>query len=134
VEINGERIYPTCEGIIAVPLKKRGIISRIFSREKRSKYYIVGPYNMSELARVWIPQGYSFKRLKFENNALIIELSPDENAGRFKIIRSESIAKYHSKIETGRLKVFYKYENKTWEAKVYPMGKGECPLFIGSLR
>jgi len=42
-----------------------------------SIYYIASPYNLSEVALIVPPEGYSFEGLKLENGTLMLFISPE---------------------------------------------------------
>ncbi|WP_232473328.1 S1 family peptidase [Thermococcus thioreducens] len=120
VDIDGTPLYPTCRDYI-MSFDKGGNI--------KGMHYVVSPYNLTEIAKIRILEGYGFRELKFENNTLIVLLSPG-NGEEVEIIRSNIIAEHQKGLERGWIKVVYTDGSKKWEGRVYSMGKGECPVLI----
>lgn len=118
--IDGVPLKPTCKGqIMSFEARKKGA----------GMYYIVSPYNLSEIAEIWIPEGYSFQGLKFENNTLVILISPGDGK-RIKVVRSEFIAEHMKGLKRGWVKVIYTDGSRSWEGRVYSFEEGECPVII----
>ena len=68
----GERVFsPSCEGLITTPVPSGG------NGTSLSIYYIASPYNLSEVALIVPPEGYSFEGLKLENGTLMLFISPE---------------------------------------------------------
>ncbi|EHR79368.1 hypothetical protein OCC_07711 [Thermococcus litoralis DSM 5473] len=118
--IDGASLNPTCRDYIMSFDNKGDIVGM---------QYIVSPYNLSEIAEIRIPEGYSFQDLKFENNTLVILVSPG-NSEIIKIVRSEVIAEHREGLKRGWVKVIYTDGSRSWEGRVYNFGEGECPVSI----
>ena len=120
VDIDGTPLYPTCRDYI-MSFDKGGNI--------KGMHYIVSPHNLTEIAKIRIPEGYVFRGLKFKNNTLIVLLSSG-NGEEVEIIRSNTIAEHQEGLEGGWIKVVYTDGGRRWKGRVYSMGKGECPVLI----
>ncbi|AEH23893.1 hypothetical protein [Pyrococcus yayanosii] len=120
VDIDGTPLYPTCRDYI-MSFDKGGNI--------KGMHYVVSPYNLTEIAKIRILEGYVFRELKFENNTLTIFLSPG-NGEEVEIIRSNIIAEHQKGLKRGWVKVVYTDGSRKWEGRVYSMGEGECPVLI----
>ncbi|MDK2914195.1 MAG: hypothetical protein PWQ79_1110 [Thermococcaceae archaeon] len=118
--IDGVPLKPTC---------KDYIMSFDDGKEGTGMYYIASPYNLSEIAEIWIPKGYSFGGLKFENNTLVILVSPGDGE-TVKIVRSEVIAEHREGLKRGLVKVIYTDGSRSWEGRVHRFGERECPVII----
>ncbi|AAL80711.1 hypothetical protein PFDSM3638_02945 [Pyrococcus furiosus DSM 3638] len=115
--IDGTPLKPTCKDYIMSFDTGDGML------------YIASPYNLSETAEIWIPEGYQFKELKFENNTLVILVSPGDGE-KVKIIHSGVVAEHREGLEKGWVKVIYTDGSKSWGGRVYSFGEGECPILI----
>ncbi len=120
VDIDGTPLYPTCKDYV-MSFDKGGNI--------KGMHYIVSPYNLTEIAKIKIPEGYIFRELKFENNTLTIFLSPKGSEG-VRIIRSDIIAEHQEGLKRGWVKVVYTDGSRRWGGRVYSMGNGECSVLI----
>lgn len=121
VNVDGTLLYPTCwDYVMSFDIGKNG----------GGMYYIASPYDLSSIAEVSIPEGYTFKELKFENNTLIIFISPGDDGG-VEVVKSDIIAENQEGLKRGWIKIIYTDGSKEWEGRVSSMGRaGECPIFI----
>lgn len=116
VSVDGKTLRPSCEGVLTKP-----VLSKT-SNSERSVWYLASPYNLSKIALVELPRGYSFKKLKLENGTLVIEVSSGGSMGST-VVRSELLAERWEKI-------IYTDGSRTWVGQKSVMGSGECPVWI----
>jgi len=121
VNVSGTLLYPAC---------KDYMMSFDNGRNGKGMHYIASPYNLTSIAEVRIPEGYTFKELKFENNTLQILLSPGGSGG-VEVVRSNIIAENQEGLKRGWIKIIYTDGSREWEGRVQTIGgEGECPILI----
>ncbi|MDV3104813.1 hypothetical protein [Thermococcus waiotapuensis] len=116
VSVDGKTFRPSCEGVLTTPVPSKT------SNSERSVWYLASPYNLSKIALIELPEGYSFRELNLENRTLVIKVSTGGNVGST-VVKSELLAE-------GWEKIIYTDGSSTWRGKKSVMGNGECPVWI----
>ncbi|MDI3474398.1 MAG: hypothetical protein PWQ79_984 [Thermococcaceae archaeon] len=120
INVDGDTFYPSCQGVLTTP------VSSETANSERSVYLLASPYNLSEIALIELPEGYSLKSLKLDNGTLIIEVSTGGNTSSV-IVKSELLGKRSWR------GIIYSDGSKTWTGRKSTLGDGECPILISPM-